>query len=72
MEMIIKALFALFCIGIILGCVISVAWFCYAMIVNFYKIYIKKIPAKKRCFHASATFKDEYWQCDDCGECFPD
>jgi len=69
---VIHALFALFFIGIILGLTITVFWFCYAMLVNFYKIYIKKPEVNKTCHHASAHYTenhpDKVWTCNDCGE----
>lgn len=71
---IIKALLFLFCIGLLLGCVISLWWMLYAVVVNFYKIYLKKKP-KKQCWHTSTTYHDglyNFWKCDDCGANFPE
>lgn len=73
MSTIIHVLFTLFLLGIILGFVITVFWFCYAMLVNFYKIYLKQ--PKKDCQHTNTTYHDglyDFWKCNDCGGNFPE
>jgi len=53
---------------------ICIVWFCWAMLENFWKIFIKKKPSKK-CFHASTSYHADpynFWKCNDCGEVFPE
>ena len=69
MMTIINGLFALFCIGMLAGCVLCVVWFLWAMMVNFYKIYIKK-PKKVACNHPSFHYTEidplKPWTCSVC------
>lgn len=70
----IKALIWLFCIGILFRLIICVAWICLVLMFDFYNKNIKSTK-KKRCGHTHATYHDglyDFWQCDDCGENFPD
>ena len=72
MMEIIRYLFLILCIGLILGFIITVAWFCYAMALNFWKIYGRKPIENKTCCHSSAHYTenhpDKVWTCNDCGE----
>jgi len=75
METILIFCLVVFLAACVLGVVGVFLWFFFAMLLNFYKIYIKKIPAKKQCRHHHATFQDGlygFWKCDECGENFPD
>lgn len=66
-----KAVFAVFCISIVIGMIVCVLWFIGAMVVNFWKIYIKKKPIKN-CQHPNTVYTenhpDKVWTCCDCGE----
>ena len=48
MIQIIRVLFLILSMGVILGFIITVAWFCYAIIMNFYKIYLKKMSIEEQ------------------------
>jgi len=52
---------------------ICLFWFCYALVVTFWKINIKKKPIQK-CYHSSMNYNSElnHWKCNDCDEVFKD
>jgi Na+/phosphate symporter len=73
MKSIVHLLFNLLSAAIIVCFLIVIVWFCAAMIVNFYKIYIKK--KAKKCLHPDMTYNESpynFWKCGSCGATFND
>lgn len=60
----IKILGSLFIMGLILGGVICVMWFCFVMVMNFYGIYIKN--KCKKCPLNGQKLNNNFWNCEDC------
>lgn len=73
MVMIIKGLVLLFLIGILASCVVCVVWFLWALMVNFYKVYLKSSKVNQdQCNHPSSHYTDTHpdlcWTCHACGK----
>lgn len=75
MKNIVDFLFLVLCAGLIVGFIITVAWFCFAMVVNFWKIYGKKLKQEVlECDHSNIIYdeghSDKVWKCTGCGRRF--
>lgn len=73
MMMIIKGLLLLFFIGFLSSCVVCVIWFLWALMINFWKVYLKSSKVSKvQCSHPSSRYTDTHpdlvWTCTECGK----
>jgi hypothetical protein len=62
-------------IGVSVCSILMVLWFVIAMLINFWKIYVRGPKVKidsKECSHPSSSYTDNHpdhvWTCNDCGK----
>jgi hypothetical protein len=72
---IIKFLVTVVCISILIVCSIITIWFIWALVVNFYKVFIKKAKQKDLgCYHENIVCDNLHpsnpFKCTNCGERF--